>query len=61
MSPPPTKTELIGYDRFVTALDDRYVIKNFLGKTQADARKMYPSGQGFSKEDFTYMASDGLR
>jgi len=58
---PPSKTELIGYEGFVTDLDDRYVVKNFLGKTQADARKMYPSGRGFSTEDFTYMALDGLR
>jgi hypothetical protein len=61
MSLPPTKTELTGYSGFVTDLDARYVIKNFLGKTQADTRKMYPTGRGFSTEDFTYMASDGLR
>jgi len=58
---PPTKEELVGYTGFVTDLDARYVVKNFLGKTQAEARKMYPSGQGFSTEDFTYMALDGLR
>jgi hypothetical protein len=58
---PPTKEELVGYSGFITDLDARYVVKNFLGKTQADARKMYPSGRGFSTEDFTYMTSDGLR
>ena len=54
MSLPPTKTELVGYSRFVTDLDDGYVIKNFLGKTQAEARKMYRSGRGYSTEDFMY-------
>jgi hypothetical protein len=61
MSLPPTKMELVGCSGFVSGLDERYVVKNFLGKTQADARKMYPTGQGFSTEDFTYMTSDGLR
>jgi len=61
MNRPPPIEGLIGCSRPVTGLDERYVVKHFLGKTQADARKMYPSGGLHLTEDFTYMASDGLR
>ena len=58
MNKPPTLTELVTYAK---GLDERYVIKHFLGKTQSDARRMYPTGGTSLAEDFTYMASDGLR
>jgi hypothetical protein len=61
MTRPPTVVELVGCPEPVTGLDERYVIKNFLGKTQADARRMYPHVGMYTTEDFTYMASDGLR
>jgi hypothetical protein len=61
MTRPPTVAELVGCPEPVTGLDERYVIKNFLGKTQTEARKMYPHGGMSITEDFTYMASDGLR
>lgn len=61
MNRPPTVEELIGSPRPVTGLDERYVVKHFLGKTQAEARKMYPSGGLYLTEDFTYMAPGGLR
>jgi hypothetical protein len=61
MDRPPTIEKLVGCSRPVTGLDERYVVKHFLGKTQADARKMYPSGGTYLTEDFTYMTSDGLR
>ncbi len=57
----PTVEELVGCSRPVTGLDERYVVEHFLGKTQTEARKMYPSGGLHLTEDFTYMASDGLR
>jgi hypothetical protein len=60
MDRPPTIEELVGCSRPVTGLDERYVVKHFLGKTQADARKLYPSGGLHLTEDFTYMASAGL-
>lgn len=58
---PPTIEQLVGCSRPVTGLDERYVVKHFLGKTQAEARKMYPTGGLYLTEDFTYMAADGLR
>src|SRR5688572_13085050 len=58
MLAPPTKAELIGYSGLVTDLDARYVIKNFLGKTQEQAIEMFK--RGAITEDFTYMASAGL-
>jgi hypothetical protein len=61
MDRPPTIEELVGCSRPVTGLDERYVVKHFLRKTQAEARKMYPTGGIHLTEDFTYMAVDGLR
>ena len=61
MDRPPTIEELVGCSPPVTGLDERYVVKHFLGKTQADARKLYPSGGLHLTEDFTYMTCDGLR
>jgi hypothetical protein len=61
MNRPPTVEELVGCSKPVTGLDERYVVKNFLGKSQADARAMFPTGGTYSTEDFAYMAPDGLR
>jgi hypothetical protein len=61
MNRPPTIEELVGCSRPITGLDERYVVKHFLGKTQAEARRMYPSGGIHLTEDFTYMAAAGLR
>src|SRR5690349_7515938 len=61
MRRPPTVAELVGGPEPVTGLDERQVIDHFLGKTQAEARRMYPHGGLHITEDFTYMASDGLR
>src|SRR5262252_4657104 len=59
--PPPTIEELIGSSKPITGLDERYVAKHFLGKTQSEARRMYPEGGYYLTEDFTYMAPAGLR
>ncbi len=61
MTDPPSVDELFGCPEPVTGLDERYVVSHFRGRTQADARKMYPSGGLNLTDDFTYMASDGLR
>src|ERR1700752_415695 len=53
---PPTANELVGpppYD-----LDERWALKNFLGKTQEQAMEMCKSSA--VTEDFTYMAPSGL-
>jgi len=60
MPAPPTVTELVGSAE-PTCLDRRCVVEHFLGKTQEDARHMYAGGGLHLTEDFTYMASDGLR
>jgi hypothetical protein len=52
---------LVGCSKPVTGLDERYVVKHFLGKSQADARTMFPTGGTYITEDFTYMAPEGLR
>ena len=61
MDRPPTIEELVGCSRPVTGLDERYVVKHFLGKNQSEARKMFPNGGTYITEDFTYMAPGGLR
>src|SRR6185295_10978455 len=61
MDRPPTVEELIGCSKPVTGLDERYVVKHFLGKSRTDARRMFPTGGIHITEDFTYMAPDGLR
>jgi len=53
---PPTATELVGPPPH--GLDEKCVLKNFLGKTQEQAREMCKSSA--VTEDFTYMASAGL-
>ncbi|MEQ8791377.1 MAG: hypothetical protein RIC55_34260 [Pirellulaceae bacterium] len=61
MTRPPTTVELIGYPEPFPGSDEQYVVKNFLDKTQDDARQMYLHGGMYITEDFTYMASAGLR
>jgi len=58
---PPTMEELVGCWSVAFALDERYVVKHFLGKSQAEARRMFAKGGIPITEDFTYMAPAGLR
>jgi hypothetical protein len=53
---PPTADELVGPPPH--GLDEKCAPKNFLGKTQIEARKMCQSAA--VTEDFTYMAPAGL-
>lgn len=53
---PPTPIELVGPPPL--GLDERYALKNFLGKTQEQAVQMCRSSA--VTEDFTYMAPAGL-
>lgn len=59
MADPPTRDDLAGPEP--NTLDELEVLKNFLGKTQAEARKMFEARRGFSTEDFMWMALEGLR
>ena len=59
MVEPPNQEDLAGPEPL--SLDGWEVVKNFLGKTQADARRMFETGRGFSTEDFMWMAPEGLR
>jgi len=62
MNEPPTRELLAGPEPL--SLDGLTVIKNFLGKTHADARRMFAERvgwRGFSTEDFMWMAPEGLR
>ncbi len=54
---PPTANELVGPPPH--GLDEKWALKNFLGKTQEQAVEMCKSSA--VTEDFTYMASAGLR
>jgi hypothetical protein len=53
---PPTANELVGPPPH--GLDERWALKNFLGKTREDAQKMCRNSA--VTEDFTYMAPAGL-
>src|SRR5688572_4998142 len=53
---PPTANELVGPPPH--GLDEKWALKNFLGKTQAEAKEMCHSSA--ITEDFTYMAAAGL-
>jgi len=53
---PPTAKELVGPPPH--GLDEKWALKNFLGKTQAEAKEMCRSAA--VTEDFTYMAAEGL-
>lgn len=52
----PTREELVEND----SLDDRHVVKWFLGKTQDEAYAMLLDKPGYFTEDLTYMAAGGL-
>jgi hypothetical protein len=54
---PPTATERVGAEPH--GLDEKWALKNFLGKSRDDARHMFR--RGAVTEDFAYMAPDGLR
>ena len=53
---PPTSNELVGPP--LHCLDQKWAIKNFLDKTQAEAEKLCRSRD--VTEDFTYKAAEGL-
>lgn len=53
---PPTANELVGPPPH--GLDEKWALKNFLGKTQEQAAEMCK--RSAVTEDFTYMASAGL-
>src|SRR5258708_272595 len=61
MERPPSVEELVGCPKPVTGLDERYVVKHFLGMSQAEARRMVAKNGSYLTEDFTYMAPPGLR
>ena len=61
MDHPPTVKELVGCSRPVTGLDERCVVKHFLGKSQDDALREFQDRGSLPTEDFAYMAADGLR
>ncbi len=54
---PPTADELVGPPPH--GLDEAWALKNFLGKSQDQARAMFHRGSALT-EDFTYMAPAGL-
>lgn len=54
---PPTADKLVGSPPL--SLDAKWALKNFLGKTQEEAREMC-RGNSSVTEDFTYMAAPGL-
>src|SRR2546425_731365 len=61
--PPPDATALVGplpvgVDKY--GLDEACVLRNFLGKDQAQARAMFRGAQHLT-EDFMWMAEGGLR
>ena len=53
---PPSANELVGPPPH--GLDEKWALKNFLGKTREQAREMCKNSA--VTEDFTYMASAGL-
>lgn len=60
MAEPPNRQALAGAEPL--SLDGLTVVKNFLGKTQADARRMFEARRGgFTTEDFMWMAAEGVR
>ena len=42
-------------------MDDRNVLKHFLGKTQEQIQKQLPEKGSYYAEDFMWMRADGLR
>jgi hypothetical protein len=58
----PTMLELVpGYQGQVIDLDEQWAVKDFLGKTAAEAFEMYRKDGGHSyTEDLAYMAVGGL-
>lgn len=54
---PPTANELVGPPPH--GLDEKWALKNFLGKTQKEAQEMCRKNSAVT-EDFTYMAASGL-
>ncbi len=54
----PTEDQLAGSKPY--CLDTEWMLKNFLGKTKEEAIELMNS-TGRISEDFTYMATDGLR
>lgn len=52
----PTREELVEFD----GLDERHVLKCFLGKSQDEAYAMLAKAPGAYTEDLTYMAAKGL-
>lgn len=53
---PPTEDELVGPPPH--SLDEKCVLRNFLGKTQEEVVEVFPRNP--DTEDFTYMAAAGL-
>lgn len=56
---PPDRGQLAGSEPMT--LDAKDVVEHFLGKTQEEARRMFPARSSAYSEDFMWMAADGLR